>query len=159
MLVAFLLVTSTISAQIKTEKEMVEAVFKTIQNNDLKTFISYGATDERLLSMVEGMAETTPMEKDIKKDLKTEKASSFSTECISKFELLNKELTTNNHVIKEGVLSEDIFTDLQFEITNLKCSEIKFQVTFNETVYEIEINTFNTGKDIFIYDFQYRIFN
>ena len=159
MLFAFLLVTNVSFAQVKTEEDMAKAVFKTIQDGDLKTFTSYGASEERMTNLVNGMEETTPKEKSIKQELKEEKAENFSNECINKFKLLLKELESNNIVAKEGVFLEITTNETRFEVTNLKASKIKFKASFNSINYEIKIDMFKTKDDLFIYDFQFHKIN
>lgn len=157
MLFAFLLVTSTSFAQVKTEEDMAKAVFETIKTNNLETFSSYCATDERMTNLVDGMSETTPKEKGVKQELKEEKAANFRNECINKYNALIKELKANNSAINKGVFTEITKNKTRVEVTNLKASEIKFKASFNTINYEINIDIFKTKSDLFIYDFQFHI--
>ena len=43
----------------------------------------------------------------------------------------------------------------RFEVTNLKCSTIKFKVSFGEKSYVIRFDIFKTNDDIFVYDLKY----
>ena len=153
MLLALLAVTNFSYAQITSERDMAEAIFKTIQNNDLETFSSYCSTKERFAKLVDGMGETTPKEKAIKQDLKTENSDNFRNECINKFKLLLKELTDSNISIKDGVFPEMITNETRVEVTNLKAIKIKFTASFNTVNYEIKLDIFKSKEDLFIYDF------
>lgn len=155
VLAAFLLVSSASFAQIETERDLAEAIFETIQNNDVETFSSYCPTAEQMTQLVAGLGESTPKEQSIKQELQSEDAADIRSECISEFNRLLEELTTNSNVINDGEFPEMIVEDIRFEITNLKTSEVKFLVSFNNVEYEIEVNVFNTNTDIYMYALYY----
>ncbi len=159
MLFAFLSLTSLSFAQITSEEDMAKAVFETIQNNDLETFTSYCITKDGMTKMLNGMEETTPKEKAIKQDLQQETADGFREESTHSFNSLLKELADNNIVIKESELSKTIRKKPRFEVTNLKASEIKFDVSFKKTIYEISVDLFITKGDLFIYNFHFHKIN
>ena len=155
MLFAFLSLTSFGFAQITSEEDMAKAVFETIQNNDLETFTSYCITKDEMTKILNGMEETTPKEKAIKQELQQESAEGFRNESTHSFNLLLKELTDNNIDTKKSELSEPIRKEPRFEVTNLIASEIKFEVSFKKTIYEISVDLFITQGDLFIYNFHY----
>ncbi len=151
----FTLIPTISFAQITTEEDMATAVFETIQNSDLDTFTSYCITEDAMTKIVNGMEETTPKEKAIKQDIQQESAEGFRKESTHSFNSLLKELTDNNIDIKKSELSKPITVEPGFEVTNLKHSEIKFEVSFNETIYEINVDLFITQGDLFIYNFHF----
>lgn len=141
--------------KITTEEDMVKAVFETIQNNDLETFLSYCITEDGMTKIINGMVETTPKEKAIKQDIQEESVENFRDESTNSFNSLLKELTDNNFVLKKSELSKTITKEPRFEITNLIASEIKFEVSFNETIYEISVDLLISQGDFYIYNFHF----
>jgi outer membrane phospholipase A len=106
-----------------------------------------------MTKILNGMVETTPKEKAIKQDLQEESVDNCRNESANSFNLLLKELTENNIVIKKIELSETITNEPMFEVTNLKASEIKFEVSFKKTIYEINVDVFISESNLYIYDF------
>lgn len=155
ILFAFLLATSTSFAQITTEEDMAKAVFETIRTSDLETFTSYCITKDEMTKILNGMEETTPKEKAIKQELQQETADGLRNEAAATFNSLLKELTENNIVIKRSELSKTIRKEPRFEVTNLKATEIKFEVSFKQIVYKISVDLFVSNGDIFIYNFHF----
>ncbi len=154
ILFAFLLVTNISFAQITTEKDMAKAVFETIKNADVETFLSYCISEDRKTKMLNGITGSTEMEKSIKQELEREKVKILRDVMKTNFNKFLDELK------KEGVSHKDIKykeieeVDHQFEITNLKCYDIKYEVLFNETNSRFEINLYEIKDDIFIYGFR-----
>ena len=144
---------TAVFAQITSEEDMAEAVFITIQSNDLETFISYCASEERFTKAVNGIEENSLKEIGLKQELKQENANNFTDENINTFNLFHKELTDNNIAIKKGKLSETITKETRVEVPNLKATEIKFEISFENITYVINANVFITEDDIFIYEF------
>ena len=155
MLFAFLSLTSLSFAQITSEEDMAKAVFETIQNNDLETFTSYCITEDGMTKIINGMEETTPKEKAIKQELQQESVDNCRNESTHSFNLLLKELTDNNIVIKAIELSKPITVEPGFEVTNLKHSEIEFEVSFEKTIYGISVGLFITQGELFIFNFHF----
>jgi len=50
-------------------------------------------------------------------------------------------------------LSKPITVEPGFEVTNLKHSEIEFEVSFEKTIYGISVDLFITQGDLFIFNF------
>ncbi len=146
---------TTVFAQITSEEDMAKAVFETIQNNDLETFTSYCASEERFTKAVNGIEENSPKEIGLKQELKSENADNFTDENINTFNLFHKELTDNNIDITKSELSETITKEIRVEVPNLKATEIQFEIAFTNITYVINANVFITEGDIFIYEFAF----
>ncbi len=154
MLFTFLLVTSTSFAQITTEEDVAKAVFKTIKNADLETFLSYCISEDRKTKMLNGITGSTEMEKSIKQELEREKVKILRDGMKNNFNKFLDELKKEGISYKDVEYKEIEGIDHQFEITNLKCYDIKYEVLFNENNYRFEINLYEIKDDIFIYGFR-----
>lgn len=153
MLFAFLSLTTLIFAQFTSEEDMAKAVFKTIIDNDLETFKSYCASEERFTKAVDGIEENSPKEIGLKQELKRENANNFTDENIKTFNLLQKELTDKSIAIKKGSFTDTITKETRVEVANLIAREVKFEILFKNITYVINANVFITEDDMFIYDF------
>ncbi len=132
---------------------MAKNVFKTIQNSDVETFLSHCISEEKNTKMLNGLTGTSEMEKDLKKDLKGEDVKKQINEMKRNFNGFGDELKKDGLKFKEGVYEFEK-NEYQFEVTNLKCYDIKFKVLLNKTIYRFEINLFETKDDTFLFGFR-----
>ncbi len=144
-----------VAQNFESENELAKVVFKTIQNGDSDAFLTYCATEDRMKKLINGMGVSTPMEKEIKQELKEEKAENFINGAIMGFNSVLEEAKRDSINMKNGEFPELVFNEIRFEITNLKCSKIKFKISFGKKSYVIRLDIFKTNDDIFIYDLKY----
>lgn len=153
MLLALLTVTNFISAQKTTGEEMAKNVFKTIQNADVETFLTHCISEEKNTKMLNDLTGTSEMEKGLKNDLKGEDVKKQIDDMKRNFNGFGEELKKEGVKSKDGVYEFEK-NEYQFEVTNLKCYDIKFKVIFDKTVYRFEINLFETKDDTFLFGFR-----
>lgn len=156
LLVALLMITGFSYAQEfnhEQERELAKAAFKSLQDADLETFTSYCATNDRLAKMLSDMPEETPKEISIKDELSDMEADELKSESISGFNAALELAKTDNVDLKDGEFPELGTYKVRFEVTNLKCTKVSFDIS-PEKKYLVIINMFNTKDDIFIYDFR-----
>ena len=153
LIVALLTVTNFISAQKTTGEEMAKNVFKTIQNSDVETFLSYCISEEKNTKMLNDLTGTSEMEKELKKDLKGENVKKQIDDMKLNFNGFVEELKKEGIKSKDGVYEFEK-NEYQFEVTNLKCYDIKFKIIFDKIVYRFEINLFETKDDTFLFGFR-----
>lgn len=151
LLFAFLIVTNISFAQKVTGEDMAKAVFKTMQNSDVETFLSYCISKERKAKMISNLSGSSGMEKGIKQELENEDLKLQIKEIENNYQQFLDGLIKENIDPKKGVFKEIENIDHQFEITNLKCFDITFKVLFGKNTYRFEINLFETKGDIFLF--------
>ena len=151
MLFAFLIVTNISFAQKVTGEDMAKAVFKTMQNSDVETFLSYCISKERKDKMISNLSGSSEMEKDIKQELENENLKSQIEEIKNNYQQFLEGLKKENVDPKKGTFTEIVNIDHQFEITNLNCFDVNYKVVFGDNTYKFEINLFETKDDTFIF--------
>jgi hypothetical protein len=155
MLFAFLFITNLSFGQIKTGEDMAKAVFITIQNSDSVTFLSYCISENRNAEMINGITGSSEMDKDIKQNREGANVKTLKDEMKNNFNMFLAELKKEEISSKNIVYNKIERIDHQYEITNLSCYDVQYEILAEENKYKFEINLFETKTDIFIYGFSF----
>ena len=153
ILFAFLLVTNTSFAQIKTEEDMAKAVFETIKSNDSEAFSYYCTSDERMAKALKGVSDTSAVAKSVVSELETAAHQSMKYAAIKSFDELVSELKQEKISLKDAIFEGLIMNKIKFDINNLTAKKVKFKMSFGAVNYRVMIYLFKTKTDMFIYGF------
>lgn len=157
VILAVLLLTASISFaqdfEYVKERELAQAVFKSLQNKDLKTFKTYCINDGRMAKMLDAFDETVEKDKSIKGELSEVPATEMSNEAIDGFQNALELAKTEKIDLKKGEYPELAYYKTRFETAKVKCVKVKFRIEL-EKDYMVIVDMFKTNEDIFIYDFK-----